>query len=232
MPLGAGTERIVAAVRRLTAQVWRFDSDVVKPGLDPAALLSPFRERGGILVATTMILPYLESLHPDAVAVVRADRLLHRPEYRAAERALALLRNVGSAARAPVLVETADPMHPSIQAALAPSLQPFYLEELEVRRALGYPPFRSLAVLTVTGNTAAALAAVATRLAAAATSGVEVLGPTPRLQPEAHGRTVRSEFVIKFDNRAALRPLILPLLLGEGIPRSVSVAVDVDPHDL
>lgn len=230
-PLGAGTERIAAAVRRLTPAVWRLDSDVLTHGGDVAGLLGPFRERGGVLVATPMVLPWIATLHPDVVAIVAADRLLHRPEFRASERALALLRSVGIASRTTVLVETADPAHPAISAAVAPSLRPFYADELAQRQALGYPPYRSVLVVTVTARSPQAADAIYARLAAAASPALDVLGPVI-LQGPAQGRSVQREIVLKAADRAAARALVLPLLTGTGIPRGVRVVADVDPHDL
>jgi primosomal protein N' (replication factor Y) len=231
MPVGAGSERLVALLRRITPAVWRFDSDILGSGADPAALLAPFRERGGVLVATSLVLPHLGALRPDLVGFVAADRMLHRPEYRAAERALALIRTVGMATRALVLVETADPSHPAVRAVTAPSLRPFYAGELEMREALGYPPFRSLMALRITARAQAAAEAVAARLAAGATPDLEILGPIPEAGAPWEGRA-RWEIVVKAADRAAANRLVRPLLLGIGVPRDVRISADVDPHDL
>ncbi len=231
MPVGAGSERLVALLRRTVPAVWRFDSDILAPGADPAALLAPFRERGGVLVATSLVLPHLAALRPDLVGFVAADRMLHRPEYRAAERALSLIRTVGMATRALLLVETADPSHPAVRAATATSLRSFYAGELEMRAALGYPPFRSLTVLRITTRAQAAAEAVTTRLVAAATPGAEILGPIPEAGARLGGRA-RWEIVVKAADRADSNRLVRPLLLGIGVPRDVRISADVDPHDL
>ncbi|MBM3469492.1 MAG: primosomal protein N' [Armatimonadetes bacterium] len=231
MPMGAGSERLVALLRRITPAVWRFDSDMLGSGAEPAALLAPFRERGGVLVATSLVLPYLGALRPDLVGFVAADRMLHRPEYRAAERALALIRTVGMATRALVLVETADPSHPAVRAAAATSLRPFYAGELEMRSALGYPPFRSLTALRITARTQAAVEAVAAGLAASAPPEIEILGPIPEAGAPLEGRA-RWEIVVKAADRSAANRLVRPLLLGTGVPRDVRTSADVDPHDL
>jgi primosomal protein N' (replication factor Y) len=231
LPVGAGTERVTAAIRRFTAHVWRFDSDVIRPGQDPTAALAPFRAHAGVLVATALVLPYLEGLRPNLIAVVAADRLLHRPEYRAAERALALLRMIGMASRAQVLVETAAPGHPAVAAATAPSLRPFYDDELRLREQLGYPPFRTLVALTLTAARTAALEMATARVAAAASSWLEVLGPiSPPVSPGA--RRVTHELVIKTTDRAAAQAVLVPLVTGRGMRRDVRVAVDVDPHEI
>ncbi|MGQ0548057.1 MAG: replication restart helicase PriA [Armatimonadota bacterium] len=229
--LGAGTERIAAAARRITSSVWRLDRDALSEGDAISQVVGGFHARGGVLVATPVVLPWIESLRPDLVAVIAADRLLHRPEFRAAERALAFLRAVGIASGSMVLVETADPEHMAIRAATAPSLRPFYAEELAQRAALGYPPARSLIALTIsgrsTGASSSAADAVAARLREDAPPATDVLGPTP--QP---GAPPRQMIVIKAADRAAARALVAPLLTGGGILRGVRLSADVDPHDL
>lgn len=229
--LGAGTERIAAAVRRISPTVSRLDRDAIPEGDGISQVVGVFRARGGVLVATPVVLPWIESLRPDLVAVIAADRLLHRPEFRAAERALEFLREVGIAAASTVLVETADAEHAAIRAAIAPSLRPFYAEELAQRAALGYPPARSLIGLTVTGRSSttasSAAEAIAARLRAGAPPATDVLGPTP--QP---GQPPRWTIVIKAADREAARALVLPLLTGSDIPRGARITADVDPHDL
>ena|SRR3990170_5561072 len=212
-------------MRRLTANVWRLDRDTVPQRHELAGLLEPFRRRGGVLVATPLVVPWIESLQPDLVAIAAADRWLHRPEYRASERALALMRAVGSAVKTPVLVETADPSHPAVTAAQSASLRPFYAEELALREALGYPPARSLLVLTVRSRAAGAAHTIAENLSRVAPQGTEVLGPVPAVPAGL-------EIVIKTVDRAAAHRLVFPLLIGKGLPRGAQIAVDVDPIEL
>jgi len=229
LPVGTGTERAAAAMRRLTVNVWRLDRDTVPPRHEIAAQLEPFRAKGGVLVATPLVLPWLEAIQPDLVAIVAADRWLHRPEYRAAERALVLLRSVGSAVKTPILVETADPTHPAVVAAQSASLRPFYADELALREALGYPPARSLLVLTVRSRTPGAADTLAADLARAAPPGAEVLGPVPRLGP---GVRAAAHIVIKAVDRQAARALVFPVLTGRGAPRGTQITADVDPIEL
>jgi primosomal protein N' (replication factor Y) len=231
--LGAGTERIAAAVRRVTALVWRLDSDVLAREPDVAAHLEPLRRGGGVLVSTAVILPWLEVIRPDLVAVVAADRMLHRPEFRASERALALLRTAGMAARTRVIVETADPGHPAIRALQGLGLRQFYASELAMRQALGYPPFRALASVTFTARSAASAEAAAARLMAAAAPPLEAMGPSPlSVQLQRDGRLFARQVVIRAANRGAICEMLLPVLTGGGLPQGVLVSADVDPHDL
>lgn len=229
--LGAGTDRIAAATRRLTPMVWRVDRDALGPGENIAARLEPFRKRGGVLAATPVILPWIETLQADLVAVVGADRLLQRSEFRASERALAFLREIGIASGSPVMIETADPEHPALRAAVAPSLRPFYADELALRERLRYPPTVSLIALTVSARSpslaAASAASIVEGLKEGPAMGMEVLGPTPQAGPPP-----RATIIVKVADRVAARARIFPLLIGAGVPRGARLTVDVEPHDL
>lgn len=241
LPVGTGAERLASFLSRWIPAVRVFDAESAGAPQAPEAL-AQLRAKGGAVVATTALLPHLEGLAPGVVGFVSADRMLHRPEYRASERALALLRAVGMAARAHVLVETADPDHPAVRAAAGQGLRQFYEDELARRSALGYPPFRSLVAVTVTARSLPAADAACRRIidgAAGLPGGdpvpVEVLGPVPRavLPPRRRGKQapgVQLGLMLKCADRAAARTLLWPYLTGAVPPRGVLVAADVDPH--
>lgn len=224
--LGAGTERLASTLRRQVPRVWRFDADVTD-GQGAAEVLAVFQARGGVLVATIKVLPHLARLRPDVVIVASADRWLHRPEFRAAERTLALLRDVGLAGRAQVLVETADPNHPVIAALAAPNLRAFYTAELKLREDLGYPPYRSLAAIMVTARGADAADEIAARLRA--TPSVDVLGPiATRRPPSGPGSWT---LVARAADRSSLRESLWSAVGAVQAGRA-RVVFDVDPVDL
>ncbi|HZU79372.1 MAG TPA: hypothetical protein VE991_05610 [Acidimicrobiales bacterium] len=119
----------------------------------------------------------------DAVCFLDMDAELLAPRYGAGEQALALLARAGrvvsrAATGAPgrsagtVLVQTRQPDHPALRAALL--ADPGVLAEAEapVRQALGLPPARAMAAVS---GPAADVYGVALR--DAATPGVEVHGP-------------------------------------------------------
>jgi primosomal protein N' (replication factor Y) len=242
--IGAGTERVAAAARRLTSAVWRLDSDTVVTHADLDAPFRAYRARGGIVVSTIIVLPYLAALNPTLVAVVGADRWLHRPEYRATERALALFRTLGMATRRRVLVETSDPTHPVLEA-MSASLRPWYEAEAALRESLGYPPFRVVAAVTIAGTNEDGINRVIESIRQEAPASVEVLGAgSVQVYPRrAGGRAgehragggggVAQRLVVKAPTRNAVRALLWPYIAGTSAgARRVRVAVDVEPLDL
>ena len=89
-----------------------------------------------------------------AVGFVSLDGLLRLPDFRAGERVFqslwAAAEAVGPNGR--VVVQTLDPAHHAVRAARAQDRAAFYGVEIESRRALGYPPFGRLCLVTVRGR--------------------------------------------------------------------------------
>jgi primosomal protein N' (replication factor Y) (superfamily II helicase) len=132
------------------------------------------------------------------VGVIAADLGLHFPDYRAGERTFQLLTQVaGRAGRGVrpgrVVIQTFLPEHYAIALARSHDYPSFLREELARREPHGYPPFRSLALVDVSGEEGEAVAARAESLAAlarasASTRGLEVLGPAPAPLARVRGR--------------------------------------------
>lgn len=102
-----------------------------------------------VLVGTEAVLHRADAL--DAVAFVDFDQELAAPRYRAAEQALALLVRAGRLVggrrdgTGQVLVQTRQPDHPVIRAALTADVESWAQGEMARRRVLRYPPFAALA---------------------------------------------------------------------------------------
>ena len=80
------------------------------------------------------------------VGVLSADTTLHLPDFRAAEKTYQLLTQVSGRAGRDVLpgevyVQTYTPEHYAITLAKDQLYEPFYEQEMAMRRASGYPPY-------------------------------------------------------------------------------------------
>ena len=127
-----------------------------------------------VVVGTEAVLHRVD--HADAVAFLDFDQELLAPRYRAAEEAMALLvraaRVTGPRTNGGrVLVQTRLPKHEVIEGALHADPSRVSAAEAARRRALGYPPFAAMAV--VSGEAAEGFVAQLGR-----PPGVVVLGPT------------------------------------------------------
>jgi primosomal protein N' (replication factor Y) len=89
-------------------------------------------------------------------AFVSPDHQLRLPDFRAAERAFALMWAVTERVRpdGAVIVQSQNPEHYGVAAVVKHDLETFYDQELKFRAELGYPPFRRLAVVTARGRDA------------------------------------------------------------------------------
>lgn len=235
---GAGTERIEALLKVTfpDARVGRLDRDVAS-GLKSEAVLDRMRRREiDILIGTQMVTKGHDLPGVTLVGVLNADAALSMPDYQAAERTFQLLVQVaGRAGRgeAPgtVMIQTRQPTHPAILAALTHDVDGFVESELRDREELRYPPFSRLALvrvdavdLKVARTVVDELARVARR---AATPGAEVIGPAPAPLPRLRSR-FRFRFLIRSASRQALRHALFAVE-QVSVDRRARVAIDVDP---
>ena len=237
--LGAGTQRVAEAVEELCGSglsVLRLDTDAVARRGTLERTLAHFRaERAAVLVGTQMV---AKGHHFEGVAlaaVVDADTGLAQPDFRAEERTFQLLTQLagrsGRDAPGRVLIQTFQPDARPIALAARHDVGEFLAGELERRRALGYPPFRHLVRILVSGPEAGAPLQALTELRAGL-AGADLLGPAPLLR--LRGRH-RAQLLAKTDRprgvaaRAArLLSAAAPAMRRAGL----SAVVDVDPQTL
>ncbi len=234
---GVGTERVVETARALfpQARIIRMDSDTTTRIGDHARLLDEFAERGDILVGTQMVAKGLDFPTVTLAGVIAADIGLHLPDFRAAERTFDLITQVagrsGRARAGEAIVQTYAPGHPAIVFAARHDYDGFAAQELEERRALGYPPFAELIYLGAIGRHEQGVAAAAARYAELlrGLGGVDVLGPAPypiaRVNDEWRYR-IAVKAADASEARHFIRETLAPLAAAD---RAVRLAVNVDP---
>lgn len=159
---GVGTEKIEEEIRSVFPhyRIERLDRDTVGSGKDLADILSKFRSGEiQILLGTQMIAKGLNFPGLKTVSIVTIDNLLAMPDFRSAERAFALITQVaGRAGRyspdGEVIIQTERGDHPALIHAVQGDAQAFYRQELQMRRASGFPPFSRLVHLVVRSKSA------------------------------------------------------------------------------
>jgi len=176
---GWGTERLELALRRRwpNLRVLRVDRDTVPRRRSAKDVLRRMRQGDyEVLVATQLVEG--KGLPPfGLVAIVQAEALLNLPHLRAAEDALRIMHRLAwESQAAEVVVQSANPHHPALRALDPRWREAFYVEELEHRRELGYPPFGCLAEVRIAGPGAGQW--VQRALRRLHPQGAEVLGPT------------------------------------------------------
>jgi primosomal protein N' (replication factor Y) len=240
---GTGTQKIEEEVLRKFPEirVGRMDADAMKKRGGHERLLAGFAEGEiDILIGTQMVAKGLDFPNVTVVGVVNADVALSLPDFRANERTFQLITQVaGRAGRGPkggrVFIQTFQPEHLAIQLAAKHDYESFAKDELETRRARGYPPFGRLARIIVRSQSrqraAEAIQTVAARLAEPARiAGVKILGPQPC--PVAKiSRFWRYHMLLKAPTAKALMFLWDKTRSDLATPGPVQMAIDVDPQN-
>jgi len=230
--IGAGTQRLERSLAKQVPEleVIRLDADVD----DARAALERFaRADRAVLVGTQMVAKGHHFLGVELAAVVDADTELALPDFRAEERTFQLLTQLagrsGREAPGRVLVQTFQPDARAIVHAARHDVRGFLAEELERRRALGYPPFAHLVRVVVTGPEQADALRALDELKAGL-GGDELLGPAPLLR--LRGRH-RAQLVAKTDRPRALASRAAALLTAAAPAMrraGLAAVVDVDPQ--
>ncbi|MBR2864386.1 primosomal protein N' [Candidatus Saccharibacteria bacterium] len=160
---GFGTKLLEAELKKLfpDAKIARFDADNTKNDTLDAKFTEVKNGDYDIIVGTQTIAKGLDLPLLASVGIVQADAGLSLPDYSSEERTFHLLTQViGRVGRghldvADVFVQTYQPNHPIVQAALKSDYDAFYHHALQSRRRGHFPPFYYLAKLTVSYKTEA-----------------------------------------------------------------------------
>jgi primosomal protein N' (replication factor Y) len=236
--LGAGTQRLEheLAERLPDLELIRIDADAVaKRDLLSSALRRFAETDRAVLLGTQMVAKGHHFSGVALAAVIDADTGLGLPDFRAEERTFQLVTQLagrsGRDAPGRVLVQTFQPDARPIELAARHDVARFLADELERRRELGYPPFRHLVRVLVTGPDAAGPLRVLEELGPRLESA-DVLGPAPLFR--LRGR-FRAQLVAKTDEprRVASHAGRLLSAAAPAMRRAgLTVVVDVDPQSL
>ncbi|GEM_PF-29839 len=243
---GLGTQRLEAEIRARFPDVkcLRMDSDTMQSRGAHERALTLFKQGDvQILLGTQMIAKGLDFPNVTLVGVINADTALHLPDFRSAERTFHLVTQVaGRTGRGEkggrVLVQTFNPDHPAIQAAVRHDYKAFADGELPIRRMFSYPPFASMARFVVRGpqeKTAEQFAQVlGQRLVEALDTEVanaRVLGPAAAPFAKLRGK-YRFQIQLQAPDADRLRAGIRRAITDLKAPDEIQWIVDIDPVDM
>jgi primosomal protein N' (replication factor Y) len=224
------------------ARVLRMDRDTVGHKDAYREILSEIRRGDAdILVGTQMIAKGHDLPGVTLVGIIDADIGLHVPDFRSSERAYQLLTQAGGRAgrgedAGRVFIQTREPKHPTIVAAVTGRFKAFARYEIEFRRKLGYPPIGRLLRLIVSSNSKdeAIEASRVVRKAMDVFDEVKVLGPAPCAYERIRGR-YRMHLLIKADSPKVISQIANSMRLWKhGVKgfKDFRLAIDVDPIDM
>lgn len=256
---GTGTQRVEEELAKLFPgiRVIRMDVDTTTEKGSHEKLLKQFRDKkADVLLGTQMVAKGLDFPDVTLVGVITADSALNLPDFRAAEKTFQLLTQVaGRAGRhqlpGEVVIQSYTPEHYSIIHASGHDYLTFVKDELKHRKALHYPPYCRLILVTLSHeqlpllvrlaeNYAADLKARADRrgwfgsLDRFAADALDVLGPVASPIPRLKNR-YRFQCMIKW--RGKMDAVSLVRQVAEELQDSVrepnlQISIDVDPQML
>lgn len=240
-----GTEQIEEQARRLfpEARICRIDRDTVHKTEDLEQLLIKIaRKEVDLIIGTQMIAKGHDFPDVELVAIIDADSSFRLPDFRANERSYQLFTQMaGRAGRGDwpgrVIIQTRQPDHPSIRCIKEGTFQDFAGDELSLRKDFHYPPYTRIARLLFTSANEAEAAswskAAAAELIQHESNDLEVLGPAPALMQKIQNK-YRWNILLKAGKATTVNQYLKTYLphWRKQVPKSVQIAVDVDPISL
>ena len=157
---GLGTEKLEEKIKEMypDARVVRMDQDTTRNKGSHEKIIGEFKEyKYDILLGTQMISKGLDFPKVTLVGVINADASLNIPDYRSSEVTYSLLSQVaGRAGRSEmpgeVIIQTFNPDNYVIECVKNNNYDKFYLQEMNFRKKLKYPPYYYLVGIKVIGK--------------------------------------------------------------------------------
>lgn len=157
---GTGTEKVEQAVKHYfkDAKTLRMDVDTTRKKNSYEEIYNSFkRGEADILIGTQMVAKGFDFENVTLVGVIAADTTLNLPDYRASEKNFQIITQVsGRAGRGEkegeVIVQSYSTEHYSLQAATSGNYEEFFEKEIEIRKAMDYPPFSKLMVVNISST--------------------------------------------------------------------------------
>ena len=246
---GLGTQKAEEQLHQLLpdARILRMDADSTMTKTAHSEKLTAFAKgEYDILLGTQMVAKGLDFPNVSLVGVLNADGMLHNNDYRAYERAFALLTQVvGRAGRANhqglAVIQSHDPDHELLELARGQDYEAFYEQEIALRKMMEYPPFCDICLVGFSGvfqekTQQAALQMldiiknlIQTRYPA---MPIKILGPAPAQIAKVGGK-YRMRMIIKCKNNKQFREMLSTALTQFGHLKGlggVTAYADMNPE--
>lgn len=248
---GYGTQRVEDELQRLfpNARVLRMDADTTAGKFGHQRMFDAFSSgEYDILLGTQMVAKGLDFPKVTLVGVVNADNSLYDENYISQERCFDLITQVvGRSGRrdssGKAVIQTINPYNQTLEYAANQDYKSFFNNEIQLRKALTYPPFCDIYSASFTGEdeNKVALAAkaffdnlVELNKTEFANEKLIVLGPSPAKIGKI-SNNYRYRLAIKCKNSKSVRRLIneiLKRLSKIKEYKDISIGVDLNPYNL
>jgi len=248
---GTGTQRAEVELAEIFphARILRMDTDTTMTRSSHEKKLTAFSNgEYDILVGTQMVAKGLDFPNVTLVGVLNADRMLYLDDYRSYENTFSLLTQVvGRSGRGTdkgrAIIQTYTPENPIISLAAAQDYDAFYKSEIEIRKAMLYPPFASICMVGFVAQSAKLAEGAAFAFTRQMTGLIKseypdiplrVLGPSQAAVFKVSNK-YRYKLILKCRNDSRFREMLGRMLSDFASVRDysgVTVYADMDPLSL
>ncbi len=248
--MGFGTQKIEKELSELfpEARILRMDADTTSTKFAYEEILGKFRDgQADILIGTQMVAKGHDFPNVTLSAVLSADSALYLDDYHASERTFSMIcQLVGRAGRGSksgrALIQTYNPDHPVVMMAAAQDYDSFYKNEIALRRALIFPPFCDIALITVISEDESTVLLASDELGEFIQKGAETLFPGLALDVfgpfEAPIYKVKEKYrirvVIKCRSNAKTRKFLRYIAAewSSRLSKTATITIDMNPNSL
>ncbi len=248
---GTGTQKLEEELKMVVpdAEILRMDTDTTTSRFSYGEKFGDFSKgKYDILVGTQMVAKGLNFPNVTLVGVLSVDQMLFNDDYKSGERAFDLITQVvGRSGRGAhhgkAYIQTAFTDSEIVRLAKEQNYEEFYNIEIEMRKAMAYPPYCDLCVIGFSGERENAVNLSAfgfmkqLKLAHQEKyNNIEiiVLGPAPPKIQKVGGK-YRNRIIIKCRYSQKLRVMISELLkdfMKNKNNEGVSIYADLNPENL
>lgn len=151
---GIGIQQVHDEVRKVfpKIQIFLFDHQTATTNAKAKKIIADFyASKKGILIGTNMVLPYLQK-PVDISAVMSYEATRTVPTWRADETIFSLLITLRELTLKDLIVQLRTEEDELLQFASKGLIDQFYANEIEVRKALLYPPYATFVLLSFKGT--------------------------------------------------------------------------------
>ena len=248
--VGFGTQYAEEAIMNEfpESRILRMDADTTAPKFSYDKMLGDFRsEKADILLGTQMVTKGHDFPGVTLVGILLADTSLYLDDYRATERTFQLVTQViGRAGRSQkkgrAVIQTYNPNHPALLLAATQDYKAFFEEEIAMRKALIFPPFCDMALLTASSldevylqKGVLEIEKELKQLLAAEYRDVKLIVFGPFESPIYKVKeTYRMRFVIKCKSNKRTRALLRQALdkTMQKLGKKISISIDINPNNI
>ena len=237
---GPGVEKIYEEIKKKdkNLNIEILTSDVMQKKGQGETILRKFeREEINVIIGTQILAKGLHFPKLTLVVVVDADFGFIGGDLRAAEKTFQLLTQVsGRSGRSKlpgkVLIQSAMSDNLILKKIKEFDLNGFFLEELNIRKESGLPPFKKLCSLMLVSKNEKKLNDFCRKMKVniEQSNEFEVLGPAPPFISYVRGKH-RKRFIVRCSRNKNIQKFVSIWLKKLQIPFDLKISIDIDPYN-